>query len=176
MRNAAAKHTFIILINKSHGDITRCKWWKKVNGNWDIINKNGHSTFHTGKPANFNSLREVFWIVLWHCYLEIDCRVSAKKGVMVISILQMICIGHVLEAPGLYQQTLFQNCTGRFYKHSIRMRSCLLKNNFKFNLQKHRFAYGYQVIIKCYINLIICLYFPLALITWNSSHCHQMEL
>ena len=23
------------------------------------INKNGHSTFHTGKPGNFNSLREV---------------------------------------------------------------------------------------------------------------------
>ena len=22
---------------------------KKVNGNWDIINKNGHSTFQTGK-------------------------------------------------------------------------------------------------------------------------------
>ena len=32
---------------------------KKVNGNWDIINKNGHSTFHTGKPEHFNSLREV---------------------------------------------------------------------------------------------------------------------
>ena len=32
---------------------------KKVNGNWDIINKNGHSTFHTGKSGNFNSLREV---------------------------------------------------------------------------------------------------------------------
>ena len=32
---------------------------KKVNGNWDIINKNGNSTFHTGKPGNFNSLREV---------------------------------------------------------------------------------------------------------------------
>ena len=32
---------------------------KKVNGNWDIINKNGQSTFHTGKPWNFNSLREV---------------------------------------------------------------------------------------------------------------------
>ena len=31
---------------------------KKVNGNWNI-NKNGHSTFHTGKPKNFNSLREV---------------------------------------------------------------------------------------------------------------------
>ena len=22
---------------------------KKINGNWDIIDKNGHSTFHTGK-------------------------------------------------------------------------------------------------------------------------------
>ena len=32
---------------------------KKVHGNWDIINKNGQSTFHTGKPGNFNSLREV---------------------------------------------------------------------------------------------------------------------
>ena len=32
---------------------------KKVNGNWDIVNKNGNSTFHTGKPGNFNSLREI---------------------------------------------------------------------------------------------------------------------
>ena len=32
---------------------------RKVNENWGIINKNGHSTFHTGKPGNFNSLREV---------------------------------------------------------------------------------------------------------------------
>ena len=32
---------------------------KKKNGNWDIINKNGHSTFHTDKPGNFNILREV---------------------------------------------------------------------------------------------------------------------
>ena len=30
---------------------------KKVNGNWDNINKNGHSTFHTaGEPGNLNSL------------------------------------------------------------------------------------------------------------------------
>ena len=27
---------------------------KKKNGNWDIINKNGHSTFHIGKPENFS--------------------------------------------------------------------------------------------------------------------------
>ena len=79
---------------------------KKVNENWDIVNKNGHSTFHTSKPGNFNSLKEVIRIILWHCYLEIDCRVSAKKSVMVINILQMICIGHVLENAGLYQQTL----------------------------------------------------------------------
>ena len=53
---------------------------KKVNGNWDIINKNGYSTFHTGKH-------------------ESQCQ----KTVMVINILQMTCIGHFLEAPGPYQ-------------------------------------------------------------------------
>ena len=44
------------------------------NGNSDIINKNGYSIVHTSKPGNFNSLREVIWIILWHCYLEIDWR------------------------------------------------------------------------------------------------------
>ena len=33
----------------------------------------------------------------------VNMRVSAKKTVIVISILQMIFIGHVLEAPGPYQ-------------------------------------------------------------------------
>ena len=47
---------------------------KKVNENWDIVNKNGHNTFHNGKPGNFASLREVIWIILWHCYLEIDWK------------------------------------------------------------------------------------------------------
>ena len=47
---------------------------KKVNGNCDTINKNGDSTFHAGKSGNFNSLREVIWIILWHCCLEIDWR------------------------------------------------------------------------------------------------------
>ena len=29
---------------------------KSMERNWaDIINKNGHSTFHTGKPENFNN-------------------------------------------------------------------------------------------------------------------------
>ena len=47
---------------------------KKVNGNWGVINENGHNTFHTGKSGNFNSLREVIWSILWHCYLDIDWR------------------------------------------------------------------------------------------------------
>ena len=37
---------------------------KKVNENWDVINKNVHSVFHTGKPGNFNRLREVILIIL----------------------------------------------------------------------------------------------------------------
>ena len=32
---------------------------KKVNGIWNIINKNGHCIFHTGKPGNFSCLGEV---------------------------------------------------------------------------------------------------------------------
>ena len=47
---------------------------KSVKENWDIINKNGHSTFHTGKLENFNSLREEVWLILWHCYFEIDWK------------------------------------------------------------------------------------------------------
>ena len=81
---------------------------KKVNENWDIFNKNGHCTFHTGKPGNFNSLREVIWIILWNCYLETDWRWESvpKKSIMFNNIVQMMCIGHALEAPGLYQQKL----------------------------------------------------------------------
>ena len=52
----------------------RCKCWKKVNGTGILLIIKGHSTFHTGKPGKFNSLREVIWIILWHCYLEIDRR------------------------------------------------------------------------------------------------------
>ena len=48
---------------------------KKVNENLDIVNKNGHNTFHNGKPGNFTSLREVIWIILWH-------RVSVPKKVL----------------------------------------------------------------------------------------------
>ena len=32
----------------------------------------------------------------------VHMRVSAKKTVMVINILQMVCIGYALEAPGPY--------------------------------------------------------------------------
>ena len=38
------------------------------------------------------------------------------------------------------------------------------------------FIYVDEVIIRCYINAITCLYFPLALIRLNSSHCHLIEL
>ena len=69
------------------------------------------------------------------------------------------------------------NCTARFYNHhSIGMRRYLLKSNFKFNLQKYHFVYVYEVIIKCNLNFITCLYFLFALIRRSSSHCHLMEL
>ena len=67
----------------------------------------------------------------------------------------------------------------RVYYHNIGMRcSYLLKSNFKWNLQKHHLVpmLVCEVIIKWYLNFITCLYFPLVLIKWNSSHCHLMEL
>ena len=86
---------------------------KKVNGNCDIINKNGYSTFHTGKPENFKSLREAVWIILWHCYPEIHWRwesVAKKVQCLLTSfrryVMHIRCIMHTLEAPGLYQETL----------------------------------------------------------------------
>ena len=106
-------------------------------------------------------------------------RVTAKKSVMVINILQMKCIEHVLDwsswtiTADIIVETWVENCTARFCNHSIGMN---IKSNFKFNLPKHHFAYVYEVIIKCYLNFITCLYFPPALIRWNSSHCHLMEL
>ena len=56
------------------------------------------------------------------------------------------------------------------------MRSYRLQSNFKFSLQKHHFVYIYKVIIKCYLNFVTSLCISLALIRWNSSPCHLMEL
>ena len=97
-------------------------------------------------------------------------RVSAKKSVMVIKVLQMICAGHVLEAPELYNRDCCRNLSEKlhsikkFYNHSVGMRSYHRKSNVKFSLQKHHFVYVYEVIIKCYLNFITWLYFSLALI------------
>ena len=111
---------------------------------------------------------------------SLKMRFSAKKTVMVNNIFQMICVGHFLQSPGPYQQTLLYKLVwknaARFYNHCVGMRSCLLKNNFKCSLQKHHFVYVYEVIFKYYQNFITCLYFPLPLNRWNSSHCHLMEL
>ena len=47
----------------------------------------------------------------------------SEKSVMVINILQMICIGHVPEAPRLpadmVVESSVKNCTARFHNHSI---------------------------------------------------------
>ena len=60
----------------------------------------------TGKPGNFNSLKNYIMTLLPWNWLKM--RVGAKKSATVNNILQMIYIGHVLEAPGLCQQTLLQ--------------------------------------------------------------------
>ena len=76
-----------------------------------ILIKNGHSTFHTGKPGNFNSLREDIWLILWHCFLKIDWKwesmpKKAKRCGYQHPFRWYVCTGRDLEAPGSYQQTL----------------------------------------------------------------------
>ena len=122
--------------------------------------------FDTGKPGNLNSLREVIWIILWQCCLEIDWREESvpKKSVIIINILQMKCIYRACPwsswtiPADIVVETWVKNCTARFYNHSIGMRSYLIKNKFKFNVQKHHFEYVYevnnQVLCKCYYLLI----------------------
>ena len=134
---------------------TRCKWWKKVNGNWDIINYDSVTLKLTedeshGKCYGYqNPSDDMYRACPWSSW-------TIPANIVV--------------------ETWVKNCTARLYNHGIGMRNYLLKSNFKFNLQKHHFVYVYEVIIKCYLNFITCLYFPLALIRWNSSHCHLMEL
>ena len=64
-------------------------------------------------------------------------------------------------------QELFR---ARFFGHPYR------SNGAKIHLDAALFMMVYEVIIKWYLNFITCLYFPLVLIKWNSSHCHLMEL
>ena len=138
-----------------------------------------HFTVVNSKPGNFNS---VIWIILWHYYLEIDWRWESvpKKSVMVFNIFQMLCRASPWSSwttrADIVVVTWVKNCTAKFHNHSIGMRSYLLKSNFKLNLQKHHFVYMFWSKIKCYLNFITCLYFLLALIRWNSSHNHLMEL
>ena len=160
-----------------------------VNWNWDVIDKKvdiAHFTlvYRVNLEILTVYLIEVIWIILWHCYLEIDrsWKSVPKKSVMVISILQIKCTAacpsKLLGIPTdiVVETWWVKNCTARFCNHSIGIRSYLTKSYFKFNLQKHHFVYVHELIIKCYLNFITCLYFPLALIRWNSSHCHPMEL
>ena len=135
-----------------------------------------HFALVNSKLGNFNSLREAVWIIFWHCYLEIDWRWESvpEKSVMVISILQMICIGHVPEAPGLPAdmavESSVKNCTARFYNHSIiKLPS---KEQLKFQSTQTSFCiclWSNNHVLS--INFITCL---LALIRW--SHYHLMDL
>ena len=92
-------------------------------------------------------------------------RVSAKKSAMVISILQMICIGHVYTwsswtiSAGIVVETWVKNCTTRFYNHlSIGMRSYLSKEQLQIQSTEISFCIclwsNNQVLCKFYYLLI----------------------
>ena len=87
-------------------------------------------------------------------------RVSDKKVLWLLATFRWYvraCTWSSWTIPAdIVVETLVKNCTTRFYYYySIGMKSCLSKEQLHF---------------------VACLYFPLALIRLNSSHCHLMQL
>ena len=82
----------------------------------------------------------------------IEDESQCQNKVMVINIFQKLleytsrhCCRNLSEKLYTVQQD---------HNHSIAMRSCLIKSNFKFSLQKDHFVYFFEVIIKCFLNFI----------------------
>ena len=110
-----------------------------------------------------NSLRNVN--LTWHCYLEIDwrCESVAKKVLWLLTSFTWYVSGMSLELLDHTNIHCCRNASEKVPQHFIIIAqewevSYLLKSNFKWNLQKHHFAYVYEVIIKCYPNFITCKY------------------
>ena len=131
---------------------------KPMEGKWDIINKNGHSTFRTAKPGNFNSLREVIWLIHYDTVTLtlIEMRVSAKKSVVVINgacpwSSSIIPADIVIET----RVNRVKNCSKVLI---IRIRSYLLKEQFQIQSTETPFCIclwsNNQVISKFYYLLI----------------------
>ena len=80
----------------------------------------------------------------------------------------------VLEVPGPADIVVETRAVRSFI--IMRIRSYLLKEQLQLQFTEHHFVYFYEVMINCYPNFITCLYFSLALIRWNSSHCQLVEL
>ena len=136
---------------------------KKVNENWDIINKNGHSLFHT-TPVNLDILTVLNYLEkkfkLWQCYLETYGRGESmpKK-----------CYGyysHLLddryEASPWSSWTSRQCCRNSSEKLQrgfiiIRMRSYLIKEVLQMQPTGTSFCTFYELIIKSIITIIITI-------------------
>ena len=134
---------------------------KKVNENWDIINKNWHSTFHTGKTGNFNSLREVIWIILRQCYLKIDWKWESvpKKVLRLLISFRWYVWGMSLKLLDHTRRHCCRNSGEKLQKGFIivAMRSYLLEEQLQMqSTQKFHFVCVYKVIIKCFPNFITC--------------------
>ena len=122
---------------------------KSVEGNWDIVNKNGHNTFHNGKPGNFNSLIEDIWLILWCCYLEIDWKWESvpKKVLWLLTIVRYLCtawgmtLKHLDHTSGYCRRNMSE-LSEELQQSSIiiRMRSYLLKEQLQIQYTETSFC------------------------------------
>ena len=94
---------------------------KKVNGNWEIIDKNWYSLFHTSKrkSKSSNSLRELIFILTLLPCSWLKRRFSVKKNFALIIHMFLydrygVGMEQVLEAPGpadIVLATGVKNCS-----------------------------------------------------------------
>ena len=108
-------------------------------------------------------------------------RVSDKKVLWLLATFRWYvraCTWSSWTIPAdIIVETLVKNCTTRFYNyHSIGMKSYLSKEQLQIQSTETLFCICLWNNNQVYLNFVTCLYFPLALIRWNSSHCHLMQL
>ena len=98
-------------------------------------------------------------------------KVSAKNVLWLLTSFRLYVLGMFLNLLDYTSKNCCRNSSESIEK--LLQGFIIIK---KFNLQKRHFVYVYEVIIMSYPNFITYLYFSLALIRWNSSRFHLMEL
>ena len=151
---------------------TRSTWRKRVNETGILLTKIYIAHF---------TLVKLEILIANFCYLEIDWRWESllKKVLRLLISFRWYVKGMSLKLLDHSRRYCCGNSSEKLQKGFIiiiGIKSYLLKKQLQMQSTETLFVYAYEIIIKCYPNFITCLYFPLSLIRWNSTHYHLLYL